>query len=227
MLNVPICTQGMQRTWWPGDGTTIVTGPYCMRRHLVTGLHWTPSCILDKVVTHIRQGFILYEKRYHLDQLSKECTLRQCYVYTKQKTTPYRHDPDISRSLMTEVLRLKSYGLGFIYTYHKPRYQFINMSYSFNRTHGCHIVTGAFGITLVLYPGAPVALWQRESRIVSRDNIESGLKNVYYLEHRLSKLIFRSSNYMRHLQWIWMCVFWMYFVIYEHAYALICACVRK
>ena len=29
LLNVPICTQGMQRTWWPEAGTIIVTGPYC------------------------------------------------------------------------------------------------------------------------------------------------------------------------------------------------------
>ena len=28
MLNVPICTQCMQRTWWPEAGTIIVTGPY-------------------------------------------------------------------------------------------------------------------------------------------------------------------------------------------------------
>ena len=28
LLNVPICTQGMQRTWWPESGTIIVTGPY-------------------------------------------------------------------------------------------------------------------------------------------------------------------------------------------------------
>ena len=27
LLNVPICTQGMQPTWWPQDGTIIVTGP--------------------------------------------------------------------------------------------------------------------------------------------------------------------------------------------------------
>ena len=26
---MPICTQGMQRTWWPEAGTIIVTGPYC------------------------------------------------------------------------------------------------------------------------------------------------------------------------------------------------------
>ena len=28
LLNVLICTQGMQRTWWPEAGTIIVTGPY-------------------------------------------------------------------------------------------------------------------------------------------------------------------------------------------------------
>ena len=29
LLNVPICIQGMQRTWWPEAGTIIVTGLYC------------------------------------------------------------------------------------------------------------------------------------------------------------------------------------------------------
>ena len=28
LLNVPVCTQGMQQTWWPEAGTIIVTGPY-------------------------------------------------------------------------------------------------------------------------------------------------------------------------------------------------------
>ena len=28
LLNVPNCTQSMQRTWWPEAGTIIVTGPY-------------------------------------------------------------------------------------------------------------------------------------------------------------------------------------------------------
>ena len=28
LLNVPICTQGMQRTWWQEAGTIIVTGPF-------------------------------------------------------------------------------------------------------------------------------------------------------------------------------------------------------
>ena len=30
LLNVPICTQDMQRTRWPEAGTIIVTGPYCL-----------------------------------------------------------------------------------------------------------------------------------------------------------------------------------------------------
>ena len=94
----------------------------CMRHHLVTVLDCTPSCILDKVITHSRQGFIFYVKRYHLDQLSNECTLRQCFVWSKQKTTPYLHDPDMSRRLITESSLLKWYGLCFIYTYHKPRH---------------------------------------------------------------------------------------------------------
>ena len=29
LLNVPICTQSMQRTWWPEASTIIVTGLYC------------------------------------------------------------------------------------------------------------------------------------------------------------------------------------------------------
>ena len=35
LLNVPICTQGMQRTWWPEAGTIIVTGPYCLKNFSV------------------------------------------------------------------------------------------------------------------------------------------------------------------------------------------------
>ena len=31
LLNVPICTQGMQQTWWPEAGTIIVTWPYWLR----------------------------------------------------------------------------------------------------------------------------------------------------------------------------------------------------
>ena len=44
MLNVPICTQGMQRTWWPEAGTVIVTGPYWLG--WIRVFHWgnLPLC---------------------------------------------------------------------------------------------------------------------------------------------------------------------------------------
>ena len=51
-------------------GTRTVIGQNCMRHHLVIVLNCTPSCILDKVDTHSRQGFIFYVKRHYLDQLS-------------------------------------------------------------------------------------------------------------------------------------------------------------
>ena len=46
LLNVPICTQGMQRTWWPEAGTIIVTGPSSELRWLdkddTLPQHWSP-----------------------------------------------------------------------------------------------------------------------------------------------------------------------------------------
>ena len=35
LLDVPVCTQGMQRTWWTEAGTIIVTGPYWVRVLLI------------------------------------------------------------------------------------------------------------------------------------------------------------------------------------------------
>ena len=49
--------------------TRNVMAENCMRHHLVTVLNCTPNCILDKIVTHSRQGFIFYVKRYYLNQL--------------------------------------------------------------------------------------------------------------------------------------------------------------
>ena len=40
LLNMPICIQGMQRTWWPEAHTIIVTGPYWMRS-------WKVTCMSD------------------------------------------------------------------------------------------------------------------------------------------------------------------------------------
>ena len=39
----------------------------------------------------------------------------------KKQTTLYRSGPDMSRSLKTQALRLKVYGVCFIYTYHNPK----------------------------------------------------------------------------------------------------------
>ena len=65
------------------EQTRTVMAENCMRHHLVTVLNCTPNCILDKIATHSRQGFVFYVKRYYLNQLSNECTLRQCYVCNK------------------------------------------------------------------------------------------------------------------------------------------------
>ena len=48
LLNVPICTQGMQRTWWPEASTMIVTGPYWHRTSfwhikVVTSSDWNTT----------------------------------------------------------------------------------------------------------------------------------------------------------------------------------------
>ena len=47
LLNVPICTQGMQRSWWPDAGTINVTGPYWISIGSDNGLlpGWHPAII--------------------------------------------------------------------------------------------------------------------------------------------------------------------------------------
>ena len=50
LLNVPICTQGMQRTWWPEAGTIIVTGHYCnLHKYTVSKL----TCYLKQTVCKV------------------------------------------------------------------------------------------------------------------------------------------------------------------------------
>ena len=44
LLNVPICTQGMQLTWWPEAGTIIVTGPYSPHKGTVM---WSFDALFD------------------------------------------------------------------------------------------------------------------------------------------------------------------------------------
>ena len=50
LLNVPICTQGMQRTWWPEAGTIIVTEPYL-------------SSVILPPFSPREMRFIVYQKR--------------------------------------------------------------------------------------------------------------------------------------------------------------------
>ena len=52
MLNVPICTQGMQRTWWPEAGTVIVIGPYCYGIRGIA-LDWFSSYLTNRSQTVI------------------------------------------------------------------------------------------------------------------------------------------------------------------------------
>ena len=54
MLNVPICTQGMQQTWWSEAGTIIVTGPYwgleCQKQVSRTGTsNYIPQYLWDVI----------------------------------------------------------------------------------------------------------------------------------------------------------------------------------
>ena len=64
--------------------TRTVMAQNCIRHHIVTVLNCTPKCILDKIDTHSLQGFTFYIKRYYLDQLTFECSLRQCYICNMQ-----------------------------------------------------------------------------------------------------------------------------------------------
>ena len=66
------------------EPTRTVMAENCIRHHIVTLLNCTPSCILDKIATHSLQGFTFYIKRYYLNQMSYECSLRQCYVCNMQ-----------------------------------------------------------------------------------------------------------------------------------------------
>ena len=47
---MPICTQGVQRTWWPDAGTIIVTGPYWDTHY------FRLSFTLLRIVPHILRG---------------------------------------------------------------------------------------------------------------------------------------------------------------------------
>ena len=54
LLNVPICTQGMQRIWWPEAGTIIVTGPYCLGQ--CRGIGWC-NIATTKIYCHLALSY--------------------------------------------------------------------------------------------------------------------------------------------------------------------------
>ena len=64
--------------------TRTVMAQNCIRYHIVTVLNCTPKYILDKIHTHSLQGFTFYIKRYYLDQMTFECSLRKCYICNMQ-----------------------------------------------------------------------------------------------------------------------------------------------
>ena len=66
------------------EPTRTVMAENYIRHHIVTLLNCNPRCILDKIATHSLQGFTFYIKRYYLNQMSYECSLRQCYVCNMQ-----------------------------------------------------------------------------------------------------------------------------------------------
>ena len=66
------------------EPTRTVMAENCIRHHIVTLLNCTPRYILDKIATHSLQGFTFYIKRYYLNQMSYECSLRQCYACNMQ-----------------------------------------------------------------------------------------------------------------------------------------------
>ena len=44
----------------------------------------TPQCIIDKIFTHSRQGFVSYTKQYFLSLYNLECTIANCYVCNRE-----------------------------------------------------------------------------------------------------------------------------------------------
>ena len=50
-VNELICTQGMQRTWWPEAGTSIVTGPYYKSMSTISSV-WCWQCNYPMYAIH-------------------------------------------------------------------------------------------------------------------------------------------------------------------------------
>ena len=61
---MPICTQGMQRTWWPEAGTIIVTGPYSLTHYASLGLNQLKLSGLVAATVCLYQGTVV-ESNWH------------------------------------------------------------------------------------------------------------------------------------------------------------------
>ena len=84
LLNVPICTQGMQRTWWPEAGTIIVTGPYYHTFH--RGTYASPGVVEFK------------EYRYILVTTNAACSKTRRRIYWQTNWTIIGSDNGLSSS---------------------------------------------------------------------------------------------------------------------------------
>ena len=82
--NVPICTQGMQQTWWPEAGIIIVTGPYsyngkqCYSAQKQVPVLNTYVCVVGLVAA--------YHHKYSGIRLSPTCEQAATYSAIKKDT---------------------------------------------------------------------------------------------------------------------------------------------
>ena len=85
LLNVPICTQGMQRTWWPEAGTIIVTGPYCIRFAIFWCWIWNIAGVMDQYRGRWRPGdrfnIKMSSNQYRKCQCGDKTVVRICYLH--------------------------------------------------------------------------------------------------------------------------------------------------
>ena len=79
LLNVPICTQCMQRSWWPEAGAIIVTGPYCVpskKKHITNHLDH------HEILTPPNYGF----RSIHSCETELLLTVQDLMTYRDQKS---------------------------------------------------------------------------------------------------------------------------------------------
>ena len=90
LLNVPICTQGMQRTWWPEAGTIIVTGPYShLLYHMVMFALFHLNCKSYRPYILTRHNLLpcthIYDKNWCQDLQTCLVVIQLPKMYAAQK----------------------------------------------------------------------------------------------------------------------------------------------